>query len=158
MSFLPFLTLLAAGQLPHSIPDVFDMSSRTALLTVHATGAQIYECQAKAKQNPAWSFREPIAALMEDGTTIGRHFAGPTWQFDDGSLVTGKQIEATPGASATDVPQLKLNVVGRFGRGRLDGVAHVYRIDTNGGALTGPCQVPGELKAITYEAIYVFTD
>ena len=124
---------------------------------MHATGAQIYQCVAKDGQPPAGIFREPIAALIKQGKTIGRHYAGPTWELDDGSLVTGKLAQTLPGPTPADIAQLKLDVVGRFGHGRLDQAANVYRVDTKGGQLAGACDVPGDLKAVPYAADYVFT-
>ncbi len=38
----------------------------------------------------SWTFREPIATLLDDGKTVGRHYAGPNWEDNDGSAV-GRQ-------------------------------------------------------------------
>jgi hypothetical protein len=155
----PLLALaLLAGADPLLPPPPFDLANRTIVLSLHATGAQIYECRTTAGQTPAWSFREPIAALMKDGKTIGRHYAGPSWALDDGSVVTGKQVEAVAGSSAADIPQLKLDVVTRTGGGRLNGTTHVYRVNTHGGKLAGACQMPGTVRAVAYDADYLFTD
>ena len=51
---------------------------------------QIYECKADAAGKLVWQFREPVATLIEDGKTIGVHYAGPSWQFVDGSIVTAR--------------------------------------------------------------------
>ena len=158
MTPLLLMTSLLAGAGGISPSPPFDLASRTIVLTVHATGAQIYECRAAAGQSPAWSFREPIAALFKNGKTIGRHYVGPTWELDDGSSVIGKQAEATPGPSAADIPQLKLDVVGHAGHGQLDQVTHVYRVRTQGGKLAGSCQAPGTLRAVPYGADYLFTN
>jgi Protein of unknown function (DUF3455) len=48
----------------------------SVMLTVHAEGAQIYECKVNSGKL-VWQFREPIAALIADGKTVGRHYAGP---------------------------------------------------------------------------------
>jgi Protein of unknown function (DUF3455) len=61
----------------------------SVMLTVHAEGAQIYECKANSGGKVVWQFREPIAALIADGKTVGRHYAGPSWEVADGSAVTG---------------------------------------------------------------------
>ena len=47
----------------------------------------------------AWAFREPIATLFQDGKTVGRHYAGPTWELSDGSAVVGKVAASAPGAT-----------------------------------------------------------
>jgi hypothetical protein len=30
-----------------------------------------------------WTLREPIATLLLDGKTVGRHYAGPNWEHMD---------------------------------------------------------------------------
>ena len=80
---------------------------------IHAEGAQIYECKAGNAGNLSWVFREPIATLLLDDKTVGRHYAGPTWEHRDGSAVTGKAVGNAPGATADDIPWLKLEVVNR---------------------------------------------
>ena len=55
------------------------------MLTLHAEGAQVYECKADSDGKLAWQFREPVATLILDGKTMGRHFAGPSWELADGS-------------------------------------------------------------------------
>ena len=70
------------------------------MLSVHAEGAQVYECKAGADGKLAWAFREPIATLLVDGKTIGRHYAGPNWEHIDGSAVVGKVTGNAPGATA----------------------------------------------------------
>ena len=48
------------------------------------------------------SFREPIATLLMDGKTVGRHYAGPSWELTDGSAVTGKVAGRAPGSTSKD--------------------------------------------------------
>ena len=45
----------------------------------------------------AWSFREPIATLLLKGKTVGRHYAGPNWEYMDGSAVVAKVAGRAPG-------------------------------------------------------------
>ena len=52
--------------------------------TFRAEGAQIYECKPGNDGKLAWVFREPIATLLLDDKTVGRHYAGPTWEHRDG--------------------------------------------------------------------------
>jgi hypothetical protein len=136
-------------------PASFDVGGRTPLLVVHAEGAQLYECKPTAGGG-AWTFREPIAALIKDGKTIGRHYAGPTWELDDGGAVKGKVAATAPGATAADIPMLKLDVVEHRGAGVLKGAALVVRLDTHGGVLTGACPVAGQFRAVPYAADYAF--
>jgi Protein of unknown function (DUF3455) len=104
----------------------------------------------------AWVFREPIATLILDGQTLGRHYVGPTWEHMDGSAVTGKFLASSPGATASDIPWLKLEVASRRGRGMLADIDIVQRINTSGGALHGPCDQIGALRSVPYAADYVF--
>jgi hypothetical protein len=128
----------------------------TVALAVHAVGAQIYACTAKSDGPLQWTFREPIAALIVDGKTIGRHFAGPSWQLDDGSLVKGKVAASAPGDSADDVALLKLTVIAPATEGALKGVTIVQRLETRGGGKSGACETRGALFAAPYSAEYIF--
>lgn len=147
---------LHAGAASAQTPAAIAAPGQSALATLHAEGAQIYECKAGADGKPAWTFREPIATLILDGRTVGRHYAGPSWEHIDGSAVTAKAIASAPGATANDVAWLKLTVVGRRGNGLLADVATVQRINTAGGALSGACDRPGALRSVSYSADYVF--
>ena len=62
------------------LPDAIAAPGETAVLTMHAEGAQVYECKAGTDGKPSWAFREPIATLLLDGKTVGRHYASPTWE------------------------------------------------------------------------------
>jgi hypothetical protein len=88
--------------------DVVAAPNKTQVLKVLAEGAQIYECKIDKDGKLVWQFREPIAALILDGKTIGRHFAGPTWELSDGSAVAGKVTASTTGATSGDIPWLRL--------------------------------------------------
>src|SRR3954451_3804544 len=60
--FLAALPLAAQAQ--QIVPDAIAVPGSSAVLTVHAVGAQVYECVADADRKLAWRFREPIATLM----------------------------------------------------------------------------------------------
>src|SRR5712675_3716906 len=85
------------------IPAALAAPGETVVLSVHAEGAQVYECKAGADGKPSWAFREPIATLLADGKTVGRHYAGPTWEHSDGSAVVGKAVGSVPGAAPSDI-------------------------------------------------------
>jgi hypothetical protein len=138
------------------LPDAIAVPGETVVLTVHAEGAQVYECKAGADGKPGWAFREPIATLLVDGKTVGRHYAGPNWEHSDGSAVVGKSAASAPGATADDIPWLRLEVISRRGSGILAGVTTVQRINTNGGKLEGACDKPGAFRSVPYSADYVF--
>jgi Protein of unknown function (DUF3455) len=145
---------IARAQTP--LPDAIAAPGETAVLTVHAEGAQIYDCKAGADGKLAWAFREPIATLLADGKTVGRHYAGPNWEHADGSAVVGKAAGNAPGATANDIPWLKLEVTSRRGSGVLSGVTTVQRINTQGGKLAGACDKAGATQSAPYAADYVF--
>jgi hypothetical protein len=138
------------------LPDAIAASGETIVLTVHAEGAQVYECKAGADGRSSWVFREPIATLMVGGKTVGRHYAGPHWEHGDGSAVVGKATGNAPGAMANDIPWLRLEVTSRRGSGVLSGVTTVQRINTQGGKLEGGCDKPGSFRSVPYSADYVF--
>ena len=139
-----------------SLPDAITAPGETVVLTLHAEGAQIYECKAAADGKLAWTFREPVATLLLDGKTVGRHYAGPNWEHIDSSAVTGKAVGNAPGATANDIPLLKLTVTAGRGTGILSGTTTVQRINTVGGRLEGDCEKAGGYRNVPYAADYVF--
>ena len=139
-----------------SLPEAIAAPGETAILTLHAEGAQVYECKASADGALAWVFREPIATLFSDGKAVGRHYAGPTWEYTDGSAVVGQVLGTAPGQVAMDIPWLKLGVTSRRGSGVLGPATTVQRINTMGGKLNGACYKPGTYESVPYSADYVF--
>lgn len=139
-----------------AIPDAIAAKGEAVVLTLHAEGAQVYDCKADATGKLTWQFREPIATLMQDGKTVGRHYAGPSWALDDGSRVQAKPIGRAPGATAKDIPWLKLEVSDAHGAGALSGVTAIQRINTAGGQFAGGCDKAGATHAEPYSADYVF--
>ena len=137
--------LVAANGASAQMPPAIAAPEAKPIVTLHAEGAQIYQCKAGSDGKLAWSFREPIATLFADGQTVGRHYAGPNWEYTDGSVVTGKVAGSAPGATKNDVAWLKLDVVGRRGAGVLSAATLVQRINTSGGALAGDCDRAGAL-------------
>ena len=147
---------MLAGQASAQMPAAIEAPGETVVATFHAEGAQVYECKAGADGKLAWAFREPIATLLADGKTIGRHYAGPNWEHADGSAVVGKAAGNAPGATANDIPWLKLEVTSQRGSGVLSGVTTVQRINTQGGKLAGACDKAGSFSSAPYAADYVF--
>jgi hypothetical protein len=147
---------MSASAAETPLPDAIAAPGETVVLSVHAEGAQVYECKAGTDGKLAWAFREPIAALLADGKTIGRHYAGPNWEHSDGSAVVGKVAASVPGTTANDIPWLKLDVVSRRGNGVLTGVTTVLRINTKGGKPEGACDNAGAFSSVSYAADYVF--
>ena len=150
------LTAQAAAQTPPAIPG----HEGTELVTFHAEGAQLYECKAdsggKAAGALTWQFREPIATLIVDGKSVGRHYAGPAWDYYDGSEVKAKVVSSTPGATPNDIPWLKLEITGHRNSGVLSNATAVRRINTRGGVAQGSCGKAGDFLSVPYSADYVF--
>jgi hypothetical protein len=149
---LAALPVAAAAQQP----DAIMVAGETLVATLHAQGAQVYECKADTSGALAWQFREPIATLLSNGKTLGRHYAGPTWELADGSAVAGKVAASAPGASQSDIPLLKLAVVSQTGSGMLAGINSIQRLNTKGGVAKGPCDAAGAFLSVPYSADYVF--
>lgn len=152
--------LLAALIVPagaaEPLPEAIAAPGESVVASLHAEGAQVYECKAAADGKLAWAFREPIATLLAEGKTVGRHYAGPNWELADGSAVVGKAIGNAPGATPADIAWLKLEVASRRGSGTLTPVTTVQRINTHGGKLEGSCDKTGEFRSAPYSADYVF--
>jgi hypothetical protein len=150
------LLLLPLSAAMAEIPESIAARGEIHVVTVHAVGAQVYECKADAAGKLTWQFREPIATLFADGKTIGRHYAGPNWELTDGSAVSAKASGRAPGASANDIPLLKLDVVAHRDVGQLAGVSTIQRLNTRGGVAEGACAQAGAFLSVPYSADYAF--
>lgn len=145
-------TSIAAAE----IPDAIAVPGETLIAMLHAEGAQVYECTADSTGRLAWQFREPIATLIANGKTVGRHFAGPNWTLDDGSTVSAKVVARAAGTTAKDIPLLKLAAAPQRGTGLLAGTTTIQRLNTKGGIAEGTCAAAGTLLSIPYSADYAF--
>ena len=85
-----------AARAQDQMPAAIAAPGEAVVATLQAEGAQIYECKPGAG-GLSWVFREPIATLMVNGKTVGRHYAGPNWEYVDGSGVAGKVAASAPG-------------------------------------------------------------
>jgi Protein of unknown function (DUF3455) len=138
------------------------IDKKTIIATLHAEGAQIYECKPDTSIPPSqsgaltWQFREPIATLMIGGQTVGWHSAGPRWDLVDGGGVRGRLITSAPAPAANDIPWLELEVVDRHSKGILSEAVTVLRTNTKGGLAPGACESEGKYLSIPYAADYLF--
>jgi len=124
-----------------------------------AIGVQIYTCQA-VTTGYAWAFLAPEASLFDrHGHLVIKHFAGPTWQsVDDGSEVVAKKI-ADFTAHADAIPELLLEATTHAGKGRMQDVSYIQRLDTAGGlAPSTGCDAAhvGATSRVDYTATYFF--
>jgi hypothetical protein len=90
------------------------------------------------------------------GKIIGRHYAGPTWEHGDGSLIKGKPVERADAPTANAIPWLKLSGIDGNGVGALGGVTTILRTNTFGGALSGACGKADQIQEQPYTSDYVF--
>jgi len=120
------------------------------LLRAVGSGDQVYGCV-----NGRWELTAPDAKLLnQEGSVIGRHFAGPTWQLNDGSWVKGNAVAKQVAPDAAAVPWLLLESVG--GTGRLATVRFIQRTGTHGGnAPEGSCS-QSAMRRVPYSATYSF--
>jgi hypothetical protein len=84
---------------PTDVPPALQVPAGQKLTRMlHATGVQIYQCKASARDPSryTWVYQEPKADLSDrSGKDIGRHYAGPTWEAEDGSKVVGDVVART---------------------------------------------------------------
>jgi len=130
------------------------------LLRVHAKGDQIYTCKGDAAQF-TWVLKAPDAQLFDkDGKPFGKHFAGPTWEANDGSRVSGKAVANAPSPDAESIPWLLVNTVGHSGsEGVLTRATTIQRLNTRGGkAPAAGCDAGhlGQEVRVAYSADYLF--
>jgi hypothetical protein len=138
------------------VPADIAVAGETPLVILSAQGAQVYECKRGPSGALAWQFREPIATLIADGKTVGRHYAGPTWELADGSVITAKVVGRAAGATVADIPLLKLETASRRGTGMIAGADVIQRLATHGGVAEGACSTAGMLLSVPYTADYAF--
>ena len=124
-----------------------------------AIGVQIYACQATTS-GYAWTFQAPEASLFDRrGHLVVKHYGGPTWEsVHDQSKVVAKKLEEFT-AHAGAIPELLLEATVHEGKGRMDDVSYVQRLDTVGGlAPTRGCDSAhvGATTRVDYTATYFF--
>jgi hypothetical protein len=124
-------------------------------------GELTYECRVRS-DDPflhAWAFVSPVATLYGPGRkALGKYYAGPTWEHNDGSRVTGKQVAVSPAAPGNIALQL-VKADTPMGSGALQNVTHVQRLNTKGGvAPQAACNAAnaGARQVVGYEADYAF--
>jgi hypothetical protein len=120
------------------------------LLRAVGSGDQVYGCL-----NGRWALIAPDAELLnQGGSVIGRHFAGPTWQLNDGSWVKGRAVAKQIAPNANAVPWLLLESVD--GNGRLETVRFIQRTGTRGGNAPVDSCSQNAMRRVPYTATYSF--
>lgn len=142
-------------------PELAPDAGETLVLTLSASGVQIYQCRTTVETGrAAWAFVGPEARLFDaGGREAGRHGAGPFWQAEDGSRVEGKLRAKADAPAAGAIPWLLLTARGDGSAGRLGRVGSIQRINTAGGtAPESGCDGSqnGQIARVPYTADYLF--
>lgn len=129
------------------------------LLRSVADGVQIYVCQAVGDRF-GWAFKAPEAALFDEtGRQVAKHFAGPSWQAEDGSIVVGEVAAKADAPAHGAVSWLLLRAKSHTGNGHFAAVGFIQRLDTKGGAAPeGGCDAAHQNAEarMRYSAAYIF--
>ena len=147
---------VAAQEVPQQLQPP---ANEQLLVSVHAKGDQVYSCKTDGP-SPAWTLKAPDAQLFDqDGKSFGKHFAGPSWEANDGSRVTGKAVANSPSSDANSIPWLLVTILSHDGSGVLSRVTTIQRLNTKGGkAPESGCDashVSQEIR-VSYSADYRF--
>jgi Protein of unknown function (DUF3455) len=148
---------------PPQVPDNPKVpDGQAVLLKALGKGVQIYTCKARA-DDPSkfeWSFKAPEANLTnEHGEKIAKHYAGPTWEANDGSKVVGEVQKKADAPRHGAVPWLLLKARSNEGTGAFAKVTYIQRVDTEGGLApaAGCDQAHANTEArVDYRATYYF--
>ena len=155
---------LAGCATPMKAPDVPQAVAVPAghkpVMTLKGVGLLTYECRkSDAPGGAAWVFAGPDAALQDSrGARVGKYYGGPTWEHNDGSKVTGKQLAVSPGPTGA-IPLQLVQTSPTTGSGAFSGVTYIQRVNTVGGvAPSAPCAAAniGAKQTVSYSADYVF--
>jgi len=165
ISFVAFLSGCASpdiGMTPVAPENLKVPATQALSIVAQASGVQIYECSA-IKTDPTrfeWAFKAPEADLFDiAGKNIGKHYAGPTWEANDGSKVVGEVKARDDGTDANAIPWLLLNAKSSEGNGIFGKTQSIQRLKTVGGkAPTGGCDQAqaGKVARVAYRAAYYF--
>jgi Protein of unknown function (DUF3455) len=150
-----FVAGLCGAQTPPSVPDDLKPPATEKLARqARGEGDQIYTCDGSS-----WMLTGPDAKLFdESGKQVGSHFAGPTWEWSDGSRIVGRPVaNATPDPDS--IPWLLLTATDHQGNGVLQKVSSIQRLSTKGGkAPANGCDVSHKSEKVRahYTAVYYF--
>jgi hypothetical protein len=150
------------GTIPLIPENLRTPTTEVLSLETTATGVQIYECNA-SKDEPTrfeWIFKAPEADLFDmSGNKIAKHYAGPTWESNDGSKVVGEVKAKDNGPDSNAIPWLLLSAKSTSGTGVFSQVKSIQRVHTVGGkAPTEACSQAqaGKVTRVGYKATYNF--
>jgi hypothetical protein len=131
-------------------------------VSMYAEGVQIYQCKPNAEDATKfeWSFVAPDAVLYDsERNELGKHYAGPTWEANDGSKVVAEVTGRADAPTADAIPWLLLTAKSTEGEGVFGAVTSIQRVETTGGRAPqdGCDQAHQDAEArVPYTAVYTF--
>lgn len=132
-------------------------STHQPALQLASRGVQIFRCE-KREGELLWVFRQPQAELLDSsGKTVGRHGANFSFEHDDGSRLVSAIAAYDEADKPTDLRWLLLTTRS-FGKGALENVTHVQRVDTAGGMPPARCEPTqlNQLLRVDFTSNFVF--
>jgi hypothetical protein len=140
--------------LPSACDGIQVTQTNQLMARVYAVGVQTYRWN-----GTSWVFVEPVATLYADANyhqKVGIHYAGPTWESNDGGKVVATRLySCTPNPTA--IPWLLLQTTSTDGTGPLSAVTFIQRVNTKGGlAPTAPGAATGVVAEVPYTTEYYF--
>ena len=90
---------------------------------------------------------------------MATHFAGPTWQGNDGSAVVAEVVAREDAPSGDAIPWLLLEAKSHTGSGGFSTTTYIQRLDTSGGIAPDEGCDAAHANAearVPYEATYAF--
>ncbi|MBC8118862.1 MAG: DUF3455 domain-containing protein [Burkholderiaceae bacterium] len=132
-------------------------STHQPTLQLASRGVQIFRCE-KRDNGAAWVFRQPQADLLDSGgKTVGKHGANFSFEHDDGSRLVSTIAAYDEASKSTDLRWLLLTTRS-FGKGALESVSHVQRVNTHGGMPPTRCEASqlNQLLRVDFTSDFVF--
>jgi Protein of unknown function (DUF3455) len=146
-----------------AVPKTLEAPSAQVLtISARGVGVQIYECTAGKEDSMrySWTLKAPEAELRDkSGRKLGKHYAGPTWEANDGSKVVGDVVARDNGPDGAAIPWLLLRAKSTSGTGVFSAILSVQRLHTGGGKAPGSgCDQTqsGKEARVPYTADYYF--
>jgi Protein of unknown function (DUF3455) len=148
---------------PTDVPAALQAPHREQLvMKALGVGVQIYTC-GPSKEDPQqfiWNLTAPEASLFDaGGRHLGKHYAGPSWEANDGSKITGVVKAHVDSPVKSAIPWLLLTTRSTATSGTFAKVRSVQRLHTVAGiAPTMQCDasVAGRTARVPYTADYYF--
>jgi hypothetical protein len=117
-----------------------------------AVGVQTYKCD-----GTTWAFTGPRATVFALNGKLD-HYAGPTWEARDGSMVVGAKVSEEPSPIGA-IPHLLLRAASTT-PGHLGKTSYVQRLATTGGTAPAASKctgaTAGKVAEVPYTALYTF--